>query len=439
MVSDFVAARVDVGLLKRNALWLAALALIVTAQAGRAEAPAPSVPLGLLEQAAGSVSVHGSAALPGATVMAGDLISTGARSSARLQLRSGVWANEGPESQMVASLGAQASDVELRSGAVVVGRQSPDAVRVNFPGAWVVVKGSAGKGALCEVESSGSSSKVTLVAGVAEIHTSGGPVLLQAGQWARLEAAGSPPRAGGQSGATAGGPEAGRVTREVPKGTVQRQGAGQELPLMQNDPVQWNDVVHTQERGRLQITLVDGSVLSVGSRSEMRVLKADPEAQQTDIELIHGTVKADVQKVTKSGGHFEIHTKTAVIGVVGTTLLVKEDKKGTMVCNTTKDSNGEAEVSVTDANGTQQKKLKTGFCAFFPLSGAAVALTAGASASTIAGMTTATIVTAAAAGATAVAVSTTVIVTVVTVGAVGGIVGGLAAAGTFSSTPTSNP
>ena len=74
-----------------------------------------------------------------------------------------------------------------------------------------------------------------------------------------------------QSGAAAGGPEAGKVTREVPKGSVERQ--GKDLPLVTNDPVDWNDVVRTQEKGRLQITLTDGSVLSVGSRSEMTIIK----------------------------------------------------------------------------------------------------------------------------------------------------------------------
>lgn len=368
--------------------------------------------------------------------MAGDVIATGADSSARLQLRSGIWAAVRPDSEILTPQGAQAADVELRRGAVVVGRQTPDAVRISFPGAWVVVKGSGAGGALCEVESSGSWSKVTLVAGVAEIHSASAPMLLRAGQWARLEAAGSPPRTGGQSGATIGGPEAGKVTREVPRGTVDRQ--GKVLPLVLNDPVVWNDTVHTQDRGRLMITLTDGSVLSVGSRSEMKIVKVDAGAQQTDIDLITGTIKADVQKVTKSGGHFEIHTKTAVIGVVGTTLLVTSGKKGTTVCNTTPNSHGEAEVTVTDPNGQQTQRLKSGYCAFFPLAGAAVALTASASASTIAGMTTATIVTAAAAGAT-VALSTGVIVTIAAVGATGGILGGLAASGTFSSSSVSTP
>lgn len=118
-----------------------------------------------------------------------------------------------------------------------------------------------------------------------------------------------------QSGAAAGGPEAGKVTREVPKGSVERQ--GKDLPLVTNDPVDWNDVVRTQEKGRLQITLTDGSVLSVGSRSEMTIIKQDADSQQTDIDLTTGTLRVDVKKITKDGGHFNVHTKTAVIGVTG--------------------------------------------------------------------------------------------------------------------------
>lgn len=238
----------------------------------------------------------------------------------------------------------------------------------------------------------------------------------------------------GQQPAQSGGAPivAGKVTREVPKGTVERQ--GQQSPLVVNDPVDWDDTVHTQDKGRLQITLKDGSVLSVGSRSEMKIVKADAEKQQTDIDLVSGTVKADVQKVTKSGGHFQIHTKTAVIGVIGTTLLAKSDDRGTTVCNVTKNSNGqEAEVVVTDVNGTQTQKLKSGFCAFFPLAGAAVALSASVSASTIAGMTTATVVT------TAAAVGTGTVVAVAGAGAAGASLGGLAAAGTFSSGPSASP
>jgi hypothetical protein len=392
--------------------------------------------LGALGETKGQVLVGGIPASSGATLAPGNQVRTGADSAAKLVVR-------GSEFTMHAntevSLPTTTSGINLSQGTLLVREQPSTDVRVAFPGAFVVIKSDSGSGALAEVATVGMSSRITVQQGFAEIHAAGKPMLLHAGQWARLDAVGSAPRADGQSGAsTGGGPEAGKVTREVPHGTVDRQ--GKELPLALNDPVDWNDDVKTQDKGRLQITLTDGSVLSVGSRSEIKIVKHDAQAQQTDIELAAGTVKADVQKVTKDGGHFTIKTKTAVIGVVGTTLMVGSNSKGTTVCNTTKKSDtdtGEAEVQVTDLNGTQNQKLKSGYCAFFPLSGAAVAMSASASAAAISGMTTATIITAAAAAGATAALSTGIIVTIVALGVTGGVLGGLAASGAFSSSTPS--
>ena len=170
----------------------------------------------------------------------------------------------------------------------------------------------------------------------------------------------------------------------------------------------------------------------------MKVVKHDAQTQQTDIELTSGTVKADVQKITQTGGHFVVHTQTAVIGVVGTTFLVKSDSKGTTVCNTTPNSNGSAEVTVTDTNGTQKTDLKSGFCAIFPLGGgAAVALSAAASTSAISGLSAATAIAATAVAGAAIGISTGVIVAIVAAGAVGLSLGLVAATGGFSSGPSS--
>ncbi len=422
-------------MLKR--LQVSFIVTFVAAMNGHGAVNPDSPMLGALGETKGQVLVGGVPASSGATLSPGNQVRTGSDSGAKLVLH-------GSEFTMHAntevSLPTTASGINLSQGTLLVREQPSKDVRVAFPGAFVVIKSDSGSGALAEVATVGMSSRITVQQGFAEIHAAGKPMLLHAGQWARLDAAGSPPRAADQSGASVGGgPEAGKVTREVPHGTVERQ--GKELPLVVNDPIDWNDDVKTQDKGRLQITLTDGSVLSVGSRSEMKIVKHDAQAQQTDIELAAGTVKADVQKVTKDGGHFTIKTKTAVIGVVGTTLVVSSDpKKGTTVCNTTKKSDndtGEAEVQVTDVNGTQTQKLKTGYCAFFPLAGAAVAMTASASSAAIAGMTTATVVTAAAAAGAVAALSTGVIVAIVAVGVTGGVLGGLAASGAFSSSTPS--
>ena len=96
-----------------------------------------------------------------------------------------------------------------------------------------------------------------------------------------------------------------------------------------------NDLVRTLQVGRAQILLLDGSTLNVGARSEIKILKHDPQAQQTEIELTLGQVQADVRKITAAGGKFEIHTKSAVIGTIDTSFVASADDKQTIVCGRT--------------------------------------------------------------------------------------------------------
>ena len=348
---------------RSNSLPLAVLVLLLAAHSGRAEAVVvhTAQQMGVLQRVTGSVSIEGASVLPGATVMSGDVMATGANSTARLLLRSGEWASVRPDSQLLVSPGTQSPNVELRRGSVLVGRQSTDEMRIDFPGAWILVKGSSSAGALCEVESTGTSSQVTLIAGLAEIHAAGDPVLLHPGQLARLDLGSA---ALPQSAAPAGGVHAGSVTRQIPDGSVQR--GGQEKPLVLHDPVEWNDVVHTLGKGRLEIKLVDGSVLTVGARSEMKVLKHDAQAQVTQIELLGGQVRANVAKITKSGGKFEVRTKTAVIGVVGTTFLADVVGTTTRVCGV----EGVTEVISATLPGAAPVYLHKGQCTIVALGSA---------------------------------------------------------------------
>jgi hypothetical protein len=84
------------------------------------------------------------------------------------------------------------------------------------------------------------------------------------------------------------------------------------------DAVIWNDLLRTEKGGRARVTLLDQSVLSVGSQSELRIVKHDPRSQQTALELNYGRVRAEVTPVTRGGGQFQIKTPTAVAGVIGT-------------------------------------------------------------------------------------------------------------------------
>jgi hypothetical protein len=80
----------------------------------------------------------------------------------------------------------------------------------------------------------------------------------------------------------------------------------------------WLDTVKTERGGRARLRLEDGSILNVGSQASLVVTKHDPGKQQTELELIYGKVRADVTKIATPDGHFEIRTKVAVCGVVGT-------------------------------------------------------------------------------------------------------------------------
>jgi hypothetical protein len=66
------------------------------------------------------------------------------------------------------------------------------------------------------------------------------------------------------------------------------------------------------------VALDDGSVLNVGSESSLTVTKHDASLQQSEIELTYGQVRANVVRLARPGAKFEVKTRTAVAGVVGT-------------------------------------------------------------------------------------------------------------------------
>jgi len=99
------------------------------------------------------------------------------------------------------------------------------------------------------------------------------------------------------------------------------------------EAVAWNDLLKTDAHGRVRVGLNDGSILSVGSDSELRVVQHDAASQQTSLEVNFGKVRSQVEKITKPGGKFEIKTPNAVIGVIGTDLYTAFDgNKTTVIC-----------------------------------------------------------------------------------------------------------
>lgn len=109
---------------------------------------------------------------------------------------------------------------------------------------------------------------------------------------------------------------AGQITALVPSAT--RNGSAAKA----KDDVMWNDVIRTEGGGRARVQLRDGSILSLGSNSELKVVQHDPASQQTELELNYGRVRSRVVQITKPGGKFQVKTPTAVAGVVGTDYVV---------------------------------------------------------------------------------------------------------------------
>jgi ferric-dicitrate binding protein FerR (iron transport regulator) len=243
----------------------------------------------------------------------------------------------------------------LRRGAVVVDEKAVNPVQIAVPGGFVLVKGDPQTGAECEMASLNNGASITVKRGLAEIHGKGAPVVLHSGQSGRVEA--SPE--GGQ-------PVAGRVNKVIPQGQIQREGVPQELPLQLNQVVDWNDLVRTLQTGRAQITLLDGSTLNVGARSEIKILKHDPQAQQTQIELAVGKLQANVQKITAPGGKFELRTKSAVIGTIDTAFVAETDGNQTRVCGV----EGITLVQSADPNITKSVRLHKNECTIIMLGGA---------------------------------------------------------------------
>src|SRR5271170_5283820 len=124
-----------------------------------------------------------------------------------------------------------------------------------------------------------------------------------------------------------GAQHAGQIDALIPSATRNA------LPAKAKDEIDWNDLLKTAHSGRVRAGLTDGSILSVGSDSELRVVQHDATSQQTSLELNYGRVRNQVTDITKSGGKYELKTPNAVIGVIGTDFIVRyEGKKTTVWC-----------------------------------------------------------------------------------------------------------
>jgi hypothetical protein len=94
--------------------------------------------------------------------------------------------------------------------------------------------------------------------------------------------------------------------------------ASQQMVASIAAPVYWNDDLRSGPAGRARASLIDGSLLNLGSNSELHVLQHDAQAQQTSLDLAVGRRRGQVVKLFRPGANFEIRTPTGVAGLVGT-------------------------------------------------------------------------------------------------------------------------
>ena len=121
---------------------------------------------------------------------------------------------------------------------------------------------------------------------------------------------------------------AGKITAVVPIVNVIR--GAQQIPASTSAQVFWGDTINTGHLARARVTLDDGSLLSVGSDSNLTIAKHDAAEQQTDLDLNYGRVRARAAKLVKPNSHFQIRTAVGVAGVVGTEMIVMFETDGTM-------------------------------------------------------------------------------------------------------------
>jgi len=269
-----------------------------------------SVVVGSIVGTQGTVQVDQHSVLPNEAVFAGDSISTGATSGAFLNLH-GTIAILVEKSELALARSGDSVAMTLKKGALEIRSGQAQPAVVHVPGASVLVGSEGAFPSICRIASVNQSAVVYADKGHVEIHGAGAPTLVRPGQSVRLEA--GVPQAAGQ--------QAGKVSGHIPTGSVKHGGKGTPITLKLSDPIFWEDLVSTQDNGRIRIALEGGSYLNIGARSEMRIIQHDAQSQQTTVELKLGSLRGEVVKLTK-GGKFETQTPTAVIGVVGTIYVV---------------------------------------------------------------------------------------------------------------------
>jgi hypothetical protein len=120
-------------------------------------------------------------------------------------------------------------------------------------------------------------------------------------------------------------PMAGVVKNLVGSAVLVR--SGQELPITPGQPVAEGDTIRTGADGRLGITLKDGTRVSLGGNTELRLDQfayAPAEGRLAiAVKLLRGVAEYISGRIARlAPGAIKIETPTSVIGTRGTRLLI---------------------------------------------------------------------------------------------------------------------
>ena len=256
-----------------------------------------------------NAELNGARFTAGATLFRGDVMKLGQDSSVALQFGKGL-VLVAPGTELVVDSGR----INLRSGRVQIRLAGTDTFVVAGPFFRVHLAPSGGNSGSAEILVGGKQAQVSAVAGFVDLLTDGSdaPRRLHPGEIARMGPESE--EAGGSQAGSA--PAAGQVSRVLPDVQIDR--ASQQTVASIAAPVYWNDDLRSGSMGRARVSLNDGSLLNLGSNSELRVLQHDAQAQQTSLDLAVGRMRTQVVKLSRPGAKFEIRTSTGVAGVIGT-------------------------------------------------------------------------------------------------------------------------
>jgi len=140
---------------------------------------------------------------------------------------------------------------------------------------------------------------------------------------------------------TAEAQKAGAVDAVKAQAIIQR--STTQLAAEKGTSVSWDDLLHTDIRGRLRVELLDQSLISLGPDSQVRVIRQAPSSEQSALELAYGKLRMRLAK--QPGQRFELRTPTAVAGVIGTDFGADASVPGTthFIC-----LEGEVRISSSD-------------------------------------------------------------------------------------------